>query len=138
MLRQVKAWLEKNGDALFTWSHRAMDDHRGNTPYRAGFKRLIGEDGKPLKIDAATDYLEKRSAPESIERLSAQVEFMVLPEAFRQEVAKGFDAGAVAALLKRRGHLIHEKDRTTNKQRLPGMGLAPVFHIKPSIFADEL
>lgn len=138
MLRQVKAWLEKNGDALFTWSHRAMDDHRGNTPYRAGFKRLVGEDGKPLKFDAATDYCEKLSAPESSERLAAQVEFMVMPETFRQELAKGFDAGAVAALLKRRGHLIHEKDRATNKQRLPGMGLAPVYHIKPSIFADEL
>lgn len=115
-----------------------MDDHRGNTPYRAGFKRLVGEDGKPLKFDAATDYLEKHSASESSERLHALVEFVVLPEAFRQEVAKGFDAGAVAALLKRRGHLIQEKDRTTNKQRLPDMGLALVFHIKPSIFSDEL
>ena len=63
---------------------------------------------------------------------------MVLPEAFRQEVSKGFEASAVAALLKRRGHLIHERDRTTNKQRLPGMGAVPVYHLKPSIFADEL
>ncbi|MFN3812608.1 MAG: DUF927 domain-containing protein [Roseateles asaccharophilus] len=138
MLRQVKAWLEKNGDALFTWSHRALDDHRGNTPYRAGFKRLVDEAGKPLKFDAATDYIERRSAPESSERLFASVEYLVLPENFRQELAKGFDAGAVAALLKRRGHLIHEKDRATSKQRLPGIGLAPVYHIKPSIFSDEL
>lgn len=138
MLRQVKAWLEKNGDALFTWSHRALDDHRGNTPYRAGFKRLVDEAGKPLKFDAATDYIERRSAPESSERLSASVEYLVLPENFRQEVAKGFDAGAVAALLKRRGHLIHESDRMMNKQRLPGMGKVPCYHIKPSIFSDEL
>jgi putative DNA primase/helicase len=138
MLRQVKAWLEKNGDALFTWSHRALDDHRGNTPYRAGFKRLVDENGKPLKFDAATDYIERRSAAESSERLSASIEYMVLPEAFRQDVAKGFDSGAVAALLKRRGHLIHEKDRATSKQRLPGIGLAPVYHIRPSIFSYEL
>lgn len=138
MLRQVKAWLEKNGDALFTWSHRALDDHRGNTPYRAGFKRLVDESGKPLKFDAATDYIERRSAPESSERLSASVEYLVLPENFRQEMAKGFDAGAVAALLKRRGHLIHEADRMMNKQRLPGMGKVPCYHIKPSIFSDEL
>ena len=137
MLRQVKAWLEKNGDALFTWSHRALDDHRGNTPYRAGFKRLVDENGKPLKFDAAADYIERRSSPESSERLAASIEYMLLPEAFRQEVAKGFDPGAVAALLKRRGHLIHEKDRATNKQRLPGIGLAPVYHIKPSVFADD-
>lgn len=138
MLRQVKAWLEKNGDALFTWSHRALDDHRGNTPYRAGFKRLVDENGKPLKFDAAADYIERRSALESSERQAASIEYMLLPEAFRQEVAKGFDAGAVASLLKRRGHLIHEKDRTTSKQRLPGIGLAPIYHIKPSIFSDEL
>ena len=138
MLRQVKAWLEKNGDALFTWSHRAMDDHRGNTPYRAGFKRQVDEAGKPLKFDAATDYVENRCTPESSERLAALVEYLVLPEAFRQDVAKGFDAGAVASLLRRRGHLVHEKDRMTNKQRLPGMGPTPVYHIKPSIFADEL
>jgi putative DNA primase/helicase len=29
-LRQVRAFLEKNGDALFTWWHRVMDDHRRN------------------------------------------------------------------------------------------------------------
>jgi len=138
MLRQVQAWLEKNGDALFTFVHRAMDDHRGNTPLRAGFKRLVGEDGKPLKFDAASDYMEKVSKPESTERHTALVEFMVLPEAFRREVCKGFDAGAVAALLRRRGHLIHEADRLTVKQRLPGMGKSACYHIKPSIFDDEL
>ncbi|MBT9456150.1 MAG: DUF927 domain-containing protein [Burkholderiaceae bacterium] len=139
MLRQVKAWLEKNGDAFFTWSHRAMDDHRGNTPYRAGFKRLVDHCGAPLKIDAAVDYVERRSSLDSSAIQSAVVEYMVLPEAFRQEVAKGYDAAAVAMMLKRRGHLIHQKDRTTNKQRLPGMGgPVPIFHIKPSIFSDEL
>lgn len=138
MLRQAKAWLEKNGDANFTWSHRAMDDHRGNTPYRAGFKRQVDEAGKPLKFDAATDYVEKRCSAESSERQAALVEYLVFPEAFRQDLAKGFDAAAVAAMLRRRGHLIHEKDRLTNKQRLPGMGPTPVYHIKPSIFADDL
>ncbi|MEO3715806.1 DUF927 domain-containing protein [Roseateles flavus] len=138
MLRQVRLWLEANGDARFTWSHRAMDDHRGNTPYRAGFKRSVDVSGKPVKFDAATDYIERRTSSESSERQAAEVEYMVLPEVFRQEVAKGFDPGTLAAMLKRRGHLIHEKDRTTNKQRLPGIGLAPVYHIKPSIFSDEL
>lgn len=138
MLRQVRSWLEKNGDALFTWVHRAMDDHRGNTPYRAGFKRLVGEDGKPLKWDAAAEYMEKNSSAESSERQNALVEFMVLPEAFRQEVAKGYDATAVAALLKSRNHLLHEADRLLNKQRLPGMGKVPIYHIKPSIFGDQI
>lgn len=138
MLRQVQAWLEKNGDALFTFTHRAMDDHRGNTPLRAGFKRLVDEDGKPLKFDAATDYMDRVSKPESSERQTALVEFLVLPEAFRRDVCKGFDPGAVAALLRRRGHLIHEADRLTIKQRLPGMGKTACYHLKPSIFDDQL
>lgn len=138
MLRQLVAFLEKNGDALFTWTHRTMDDHRQNTPLRAGFRRLVDETGKPLKIDAATDYVDKMSAAESSERRLALVEYLVLPEAFRRDVCKGFDPVAVAKLLQRRGHLIHEKDRLTIKHRLPGMDKAPCYHIKPSIFADEL
>jgi len=138
MLRQAQAWLEKNGDALFTWHHRAMDDHRPNTALRAGFKRLVHEDGKPMKFDAASDYAEKRATDETQERPLGLVEYLVLPEAFRRDVCKGFDAAAVAALLRRRGHLIHESDRLTIKQRLPGMGKAACYHIKPSIFDDQL
>lgn len=137
MLRQVRAWLEKNADALLTYTHRAMDDHKPATPLRAGFKRLIDEDGKPLRIDAATDYVEKLSTQESSERRAALVEFLVLPEAFRRDLCKGFEAGAVARVLKQRGHLVHENDRLTVKHRLPGMGKVPVYHIKPSIFTDE-
>lgn len=138
MLGQVRAWLEKNGDALLTWLHRAHDDHKPATPLRAGFKRLVGEDGKPLKIDAATEYVDKLSAAESTERRTALVEYLVLPEAFRRDVCKGVESAAVAKLLRRRGHLVHEGDRLTTKHRLPGMGKVPCFHIKPSIFADEL
>jgi putative DNA primase/helicase len=139
MVQHVRAFLEKNGEALFTFTHRAMDDHRANTPLRAGFKRMLDEDGNPLKLDAATDYVNRHSTPESAEQRYAQIEFLVFPEAFRRDVCKGFDPGAVADVLRKRGHLIHEKDRHTSKQRLPGMGKGPVpcFHIKPSIFADE-
>jgi putative DNA primase/helicase len=138
MLRQVRAWLEKNGDALLTYTHRAMDDHKPATPLRAGFKRLIDEHGKPVKIDAATEYVDKLSAAESSEIRNSFTEFFIFPEAFRREVCKGFEVAAVAKVLKSRGHLVHEPDRLTGKQRLPGIGPAPVYHIKPSIFADEL
>ncbi len=137
MLRQVRAFLEKNGDALFTWTHRAMDDHRGNTALRAGFKRMIDADGVPLKIDSASDYLEKKSG-DLREKTDALVEYLVFPEAFRREVAKGFDASAVAELLRKRGHLKHEAGRLTIRQRLPGTDKAPVYHLRPSVFADEL
>lgn len=136
MFRQVRAWLEKNGDALLTWVHRALDDHRASTPLRAGFKRLVDDQGKPLKFDAATEYIERRSTEESGEMWHAQVEYLILPEAFRREVCKGFDSHAVARMLKNRGHLRHESDRLTNQQRLPGIGKAPCFHIKASIMSD--
>ena len=139
MVRHVVAFLEKNGDALFTWTHRAMDDHKASTPLRAGFKRMLDEDGSPLKIDAAFDYVNRHSNPENNEQRSAQVEYLVLPEAFRRDVCKGFDPHAVAEVLRKRGHLVHEKDRLMTKQRLPGTGKKPVpcYHIKPSIFGDE-
>ncbi|NDY90145.1 DUF927 domain-containing protein [Ideonella livida] len=138
MLRQVRAYLEKNGDALFTWTHRAMDDHRGNTPLRNGFKRMVNTEGEPLKFDAAVEYLESKTGPEWRDRTDALVEYLVLPEAFKRDMCKGFDSKAVAELLRARGHLRHEKDRLTIKHRLPGMDKAPVFHIRPSIFSDEL
>lgn len=138
MLRQVRAWIEKNGDALLTYTHRAMDDHKPSTPLRSGFKRLIDDDGKPLKIDAAIEYVDKLSATDSSERRSALVEYLIFPEAFRREVCKGVDVATVARLLRQRGHLVHEPDRLTIKHRLPGMGKVPCYHIKPSILADEL
>lgn len=138
MVRQVRAWLEKNGDALFTWVHRGLDDHKPATPLRAGFKRLVDSDGKPLKLSAADDYVEKRTAADWMEGEVKLVEYLVLPEAWKREVCKGFDAAAVARLLRQRGHLVHEADRLTMKHRLPGMDKAPVFHVRPSIFTDEL
>ena len=139
LLRQVRLHLEKNGSALYQWTHRAMDDHHKETPLRCGFKRLVDDDGQPLTIDESTEYLDARSSAGSSSKNHASIEYMILPETFRREVCKGVDAKAVAELLRRRGHLIHEKDRLTNKQRLPGMGKSPVpvYHVRPSIFGDD-
>ncbi|MDP3085108.1 MAG: DUF927 domain-containing protein, partial [Rubrivivax sp.] len=137
MFRQVRAFLEKNGEALFTWTQRGLDDHKPNTPYRAGFKRLVDESGVPVKVDSATEYLEKRSADDWRTIHTGFVEYLILPEQFKREVCKGFDAAAVAKVLRDRGHLKHEVDRLTMKQRLPGMPKTAVYLIKPSIFEDE-
>lgn len=139
MVGQVRAFLEKNGDALFTWSHRAADDHRPNTALRAGFKRLIDDEGRPLKFDAAQDYCEKRAPAEERQATQASLEHLVMPEAFKRDVCKGLDWTVVAKLLRAQGHLIHEKDRLTNKVRIPTMGQnpVPVFHIKASIFEAD-
>ena len=137
MLHQVRQFLELNGEGRFTWWHRAMDDHTPKTLNRAGFRRLIGSDGKPIKSDSdhQREYGERMSTADGEE---AQVEFIVLREAFVREVCKGFDADAVAKLLQRRGHLKHDAGRLTSKPRLPGMGNVWCYHLKPSVFEDEL
>ena len=139
MLRQVRSFLELNGEGRFAWWHRAMDDHTPKTLNRAGFRRLLGDDGKPVKSasDHQREYGDKISTADA-ER--AQVDFILLSEVFAREVCRGYDCRAVAKLLQRHGHLQGEGDRLQSRQRLPGMGgeKAACYHIKPSIFSDEL
>ncbi|MFO1225962.1 DUF927 domain-containing protein [Roseateles sp.] len=138
MLSQVKAWIEKNGDALLTSVHRAHDDHRPNTPLRAGFKRKVDENGKPVKFDEAQAYVDKRSDPESTDSFHAVTEYLILPEAWRREVCKGLDARAVAELMRTRGHLVSDKGGLQRTHRVPGQGLMKVYHLKASVMVDEL
>ena len=135
--RQVRAELEKGGDSLYTWTHRGMDDHRPNTAVRAGFKRMVDEAGAPVKLDAATEFIASK-AGQWRERTDAMVEFLVFRDYFCDVLCKGHDPHMVAQLLKARGHLKHEKDRNTNKVRLPGMPPTAVYHILPSIFEDDM
>lgn len=137
-LAQVRAFVEKNGDALFTWMHRTHDDHRPNTALRAGFKRLVGADGQALKMDEALDYMERRSSAESSEKFNASTDYLILPEAWKRDVCKGLDAMAVAELMRKRGHLIHEAGRLMRSFRVPGLGKVKLYHLKASVLADEL
>ncbi|URI11434.1 hypothetical protein MW290_21050 [Aquincola tertiaricarbonis] len=102
-----------------------------------GFKRMVDGEGEPVKIDAATEYIDKRSTEESRAVTNSLVEYMVLPEAFKREMCKGFDHNAVAAILRAAGHLRTDGQRFTNRVRLPGMGKVAVYHFKPSIFTTE-
>jgi putative DNA primase/helicase len=138
-LRQVRAFLEKNGDALFTWWHRAMDDHKPNTALRAGFRRLTDDQGQPVKFDSADDYCDARSPEGRRSADDALIEYLVFPEAFKRDVCKGLDARFVAGVLREAGHLKHEPGRETVRHRLPGTGRikSPVFHILPTIFEGE-
>ncbi len=137
-LAQVRAFVEKNGDALFTWMHRTHDDHRPNTALRAGFKRLVGADGQALKMDEALDYMERRASAESSEKFNASTDYLILPEAWKRDVCKGLDAAAVAELMRKRGHLVHETGRLTRSFRVPGLGKVKLYHLKASVLADEL
>jgi putative DNA primase/helicase len=106
---------------------------------RAGFRRLLGPDGRPIKTDSdhQREYGDRISMTDME---GATVDYIVLREVFEGEVCKGMDPKFVARLLLQRGHLQVEEGRLMDRQRLPGLGGDKVacYHIKPSIFSDEL
>lgn len=133
MLRKVRGFLEAHGEGRFTWWHRAADDHAGKTLQRAGMRRLLTADGKPIKAnhDHQREYGEV-IAP--VDGESAMVEYFILPDVFRSEVCAGYDHQEVARVLQRNGVLGHDVDRLTYSARLPGIGPVKCFHVKPDIF----
>ncbi|MEO8525790.1 MAG: DUF927 domain-containing protein [Caldimonas sp.] len=136
MLRQVRHFLELNGELRFGWFHRALEDHKPNTPLRAGFRRLVDGDGKPVRnnSDYMREYGQQMTAADAEE---SRCEYFVLTEVFKREVCKGFEPDAVAALLRNRGHLAHDPDRLQKKQRLPGMDKVWCYHLLPSVFSGD-
>ncbi|SFU99971.1 putative DNA primase/helicase [Paenacidovorax caeni] len=137
MLRQVRRFLEAHGEGRFTWWHRAADDHNAKTLHRAGFRRMVGADGKPIKNDAEHEREYGPRMPATLAE-GVSVEFFVLPETFKSEVCQGFAHEAVAKVLAEHECLVADAGRYTVKPRLPGVGLTRCYHIKPEIFALDL
>jgi putative DNA primase/helicase len=138
MLRAVRRFLETHGEGRFTWWHRASDDHNAKTLQRAGFRRMVDQDGKPIKSDAEhqREYGE-RMEPADGEAVS--VEYFLLPEVFRAEVCQGFDYQAVARVLLDHGALLPGTGRAFDcKQRLPGLGVSNCYRIPPALFALDV
>lgn len=138
MLRQVRSFLEAHGEGRFTWWHRAADDHNAKTLQRAGFRRMVNQDGQPIKNDAEHERnYGERMAPFSGEGVS--VEYFVMVEVFRSEVCRGFDPEAVCKVLAEHGCLMsNEPGRHAKKVKLPGLGQARAYHIPPKIFELDL
>lgn len=133
MLRKVRGFLEAHGDGRFTWWHRAADDHAGKTLQRAGMKRLLTADGKPIKAhhDHQREYGETMTP---LDGETVKCEYFVLPDVFRSEVCSGYDHQEVARVLQRHGVLDHDAGRLTYSARLPGMGSTKCFRINSGIF----
>lgn len=137
MLRQVRRFLEAHGEGRFTWWHRASDDHNAKTLQRAGFRRMLDSEGKPIKNDA--DHQREYGARMSpIDGEGVSVEYYVLPEVFRAEMCQGFDADAVCRVLADHQCLVSEDGRHTISARLPGMAKARCYRILPTIFAIDV
>lgn len=132
MVRQVRHFLEANGDGRFVTWHRAHDDHAPRVGMRAGVRRLIGSNGLPIGIRKTPEYAHEISDPEG-----ESVEFFVLPEVFKSEICKGYDPEAVARVLRDRECLkASEQGRFTVSMSLPGgIGKARVYHVTARIFA---
>ena len=138
MMRGVRSFLEAHGEGRFTWWHRASDDHNAKTLQRAGFRRMVDKDGKPIKSDAEhqREYGE-RMTPADGEAVS--VEYFVLPEVFRTEVCRGFDYRAVCKALLEHGCLLPDSNRPFDcRPRLPGLGLTSCYRIPAAIFALDV
>ena len=64
-------------------------------------------------------------------------EYFVMLQAFRQDLAAGFDPAFVAKVLADRGHLrLSSEGKRQVNQRLPGIGPTKVYHLLPSILGD--
>ena len=138
MLRAVRRFLETHGEGRFTWWHRAGDDHNVKTLNRAGYRRMVDEDGKPIKSDSDHQREYGERMPSTLgEKMT--VEYFVMAETFRAEVCQGFDYQAVCRVLMEHGCLVPDKGRPFDcRPRLPSMGPATCYRITDAIFGLDL
>jgi uncharacterized protein (DUF927 family) len=106
-IRQVIAYIEAHGSSRFEGAWEPTAERVIN---RAGFRRR--NDYKPW-------------------------EYMVLPEQWRSEVAKGFDAPALARAMTERGLIIPAGDGKAAKPvKVPGHGTVRLYVLAPGIIGD--
>ncbi len=137
IVRQVRNFFELHGEGRFTWWHRAADDHATKTLHRAGYRRLVNEDGEPIKTNSehGVQFGDRMPAGRGEE---TSAEFFVLPEVFRREICAGLDHATVCKVLLERGHLVPGPNgRPDRRDRLPGMGNTTCYRIRNSIFGDD-
>jgi putative DNA primase/helicase len=138
MLRQVKRFLETHGDGRFSMWHRGSDDHAPKTLQRAGVRRMVGEDGEPIKTNSQHLAEFGDRMPVALGE-GVSFEFFILAETFKGEVCQGLDHQAVARVLLEYGSLVtKEPGRYSIKTKLPGIGPARCYLIPPAIFGLDL
>lgn len=138
MLRAVRRFLETHGEGRFAMWHRGSDDHAPKTLQRAGVRRMLNEQGEPIKTNSqhGSEFGDRMPAA-----LGEQVsfEYFILAETFRGEVCQGFDYKAVARVLLDHGCLTPDSGRPYDcRPRLPGIGPSTCYRITPDIFNLEL
>ena len=137
MLSQVRRWLQLHGVGRFTWWHRALDDRAPDKGLRAGFRRMVTADGKPINKDSdhQREFGDRISTADAEE---TTIDYYVFAAVFEHEACEGVDTHAVLRLLRDAGHLVPDKGRPFDcKPRLPGMGPTKCYRIRSSIFEGD-
>jgi putative DNA primase/helicase len=111
-IRQVKAFIEQHGASRFADfkpDFKRSDDEPSRIFNRAGFRHGNNTEGYT---------------------------YLVLPEAFKEQVCGGFDHRPLVKALTEQNHMQCDSNRLTKKVRLPDLGNTNVYMILPSLF-DE-
>jgi putative DNA primase/helicase len=134
MLRQVRRFLELNAEGRFAMWHRGSDDHASKTLNRAGVRRMLNEDGVPVKTNSQFGAEYGDRMPAALGE-GVSFEYFILTETFKVEVCQGFDHKTVARVLLDHGCLMPDKGRAFDcRPRLPGIGNIWCYRIPPAIF----
>jgi putative DNA primase/helicase len=107
-IRQVIAFVEAHGSSRF---EAAWQENQERVVNRAGFRRRVGD---------------------------APWEYMVLPEQWRTEVAKGFDPPVLARAMTERRLIIPANDgRPAKPVKVPGHGTVRLYVLAPEIIGKR-
>jgi uncharacterized protein (DUF927 family) len=123
------SWLEGFGGAAGNREERAIlaqvqafIEAHGDSR----FQRLDIDD--PRTVQNRVGFIRQRDG---------NTEYLIMPEAFRREVCKGFDPKAAIKALREAGWLVPGGDgKSTQKPRIPGMGPVRCYVLRPD-FADQ-
>jgi putative DNA primase/helicase len=138
MLRQVRRFLETHGEGRFAMWHRGSDDHAPKTLQRAGVRRMLNDQGEPIKTNSQHGAEFGDRMPAALGE-GVSFEYFILAETFRGEVCQGFEYKAVASVLLNHGCLAPDKGRSFDcKPRLPGIGNTQCYRVTPAIFDLDL
>jgi putative DNA primase/helicase len=134
MLRQVRRFLELNAEGRFAMWHRGGDDQAPKTLNRAGVRRMVNEDGEPIKSNSQLGAALGDRMPAALGE-GVSFEYFILTETFKVEVCQGFDHKTVARVLLEHGCLVPDKGRAFDcRPRLPGIGNTWCYRVPPTIF----
>ena len=138
ILRGVRRFLETHGEGRFSMWHRNADDHAPKTLNRAGVRRMLNADGKPIKTNSQHGAEFGDRMPAALGE-DVSYEYFITAEVFTAEVCGGADRDTVCRILLEHGCLIvKEPGRYSIKTKLPGIGPARCYRIPPAIFGLDL